>query len=390
MTHHDSPSSVPTRIGVLGGGQLGRMLALAGAPLGLSFRFLDPDPLCPAAALGEVICGAFDDPAALDRFADGVDLVTFEFENVPAAVVHRLADRVRIAPCAESLRICQDRAFEKRFFEANDIPVEPWAIVDDEASLAAALDRVGVPGVLKTRRLGYDGKGQRVIRSRADAHTAFAELGGAPCTYERFVSFTRELSIVAVRAADGSFANWPISENVHRHGILHTTIAPAAIDATLEVALVRHARRVMEQLDHHGVLTIEFFEIEGRLAANEMAPRVHNSGHWTIDGAVTSQFENHLRAICGLPLGSTAARGHAAMLNLVGEVPPTALLTADPELKVHLYGKSPRPGRKLGHATVVAPTAAAARERLRDLKARLTPEPAPLDDSARSTPSRSQ
>lgn len=368
-----SRSMTPTSIGILGGGQLGRMLALAGAPLGLNFRFLDPDPHCPAAHFGTLVTGAFDDPTALDRFTEGVECVTFEFENVPAAVVRRLAERVRIAPCAESLATGQDRAMEKRFFESCGVPVEAWATVDDDDTLAAALDRVGVPGVLKTRRLGYDGKGQRVVRTSADAKPAFAALHRAACTYEKLVPFTRELSVIAVRSADGAFRHWPISENVHRAGILHSTIAPASIDAATEATLAAHARRVMERLDHVGVLAIEFFDKGGTLLANEMAPRVHNSGHWTIDGAVTSQFENHLRAICGLPLGATTAHGHTVMLNLVGEVPPTTALAAEPDLKIHLYGKSARPGRKLGHLNVVAATAAAARERLRTLEARFTP-----------------
>jgi len=369
-------NSIPERLGVLGGGQLGRMLALAGVPLGFTFRFLDPDPRCPAAALGELVTGAFDDPASIDRFADGVDLVTFEFENVPAATVRRIAERVPIAPNHASLATAQDRVLEKRFFESCGVPVEPWAEVADDASLTAALDRVGLPGILKTRRLGYDGKGQRPVRERSEAPSAFDALGRAPCIYESLVPFTRELSVVAVRGADGSCATWPISENVHRRGILHSTVAPADVDATTAAALDAHARRMLEQLDYVGVLTIEFFDLGGpgvRLAANEMAPRVHNSGHWTIDGAVTSQFENHLRAITGLPLGSTAALGHAVMLNLVGEIPPTALMAADPALKIHLYGKAPRPGRKLGHVTTVSRTAEEARARLRELEARFVP-----------------
>jgi len=349
------------------------MLGLAGIPLGFEFRFLDPDPGAPASAVGEVVAGAFDDPEALDRFADGVDLVTFEFENVPAAVVRQLESRVRIAPGAEALAVTQDRVLEKRCFEACGIPVEPWATVDEGASLASAIDRIGLPGVLKTRRLGYDGKGQFIIRDRSDAPAALASLGRTACIYEAFVRFTRELSVIAVRAADGTFDTWPISENVHRHGILHSTIAPAPVDDDTVGALRVHARCVMERFDYVGVLAIEFFQCEGRIAANEMAPRVHNSGHWTIDGAVTSQFENHLRAIAGLPLGSTAARGHAAMVNLVGEAPSVSQLAADPELRIHLYGKAPRPGRKLGHVTMVAPSADAARARLREIEALVAP-----------------
>ncbi|MBX3355877.1 MAG: 5-(carboxyamino)imidazole ribonucleotide synthase [Phycisphaeraceae bacterium] len=361
-------------IGVLGGGQLGRMLALAGTPLGFRFRFLDPDAGCPASAVGEVIAGAYDDPQALDRFAKGVDLVTFEFENVPAETVRRLSSRVAIAPGAESLATGQDRAHEKRFFAQCGLPVAPWAEVHDAASLMAAVDSVGVPAVLKARRLGYDGKGQCVIKRREDAPSAFDALGRVPCTLEAFVPFSRELSVIAVRGRDGSFLHWPISENVHRHGILHTTLAPAEVEPAMERAIAEYARTVMHSLDHVGVLAIEFFDDHGRLLVNEMAPRVHNSGHWTIDGAVTSQFENHLRAIAGLPLGSTAPRGVSAMLNLIGSTPPLEALASESDLKIHLYAKAPRAGRKVGHLTTVAPSREVARERLRRLEGRFAPE----------------
>jgi len=372
MTQPSRPGAAthaPRTIAVVGGGQLGRMLALAGAPLGFSFRFLDPDPSCPAASLGTLICGDYHDPAALASLAHDAEVVTFEFENVPAEPLAALAARVPVAPSPRSLAISQDRVEEKRLFEACGMEVAPWAPVDDAASLVAAIDAIGLPGVLKTRRMGYDGKGQRVIRARDEALAAHASLREVPCIYESLVPFSREVSVIAVRGADGACAAWPIGENCHRDGILHSTVAPAAIDAAAVALLQHHVFGIMERLDHRGVLTIEYMQHGDRLLANEMAPRVHNSGHWTIDGAVTSQFENHIRAIAGLPLGATSATGHTVMVNLVGTVPPLGALLADPSVKVHLYGKAPRRGRKLGHLTVVATDAADAARRLRELEA---------------------
>ncbi len=372
----EAPAAAPREgdrllVAVLGGGQLGRMLGLAGLRLGMEFRFLDPDPRCPARAVGELVVGEYHDPAALRALADGASVVTFEFENVPATSLELLAASAPVAPPAASLAASQDRVEEKTLFERCGMATAPWRAVDDASQLDAALDAVGVPGVLKTRRLGYDGKGQRVVRDRSEARGALAALGGVPCIYEAFVSFSRELSIIAVRGADGTVDAWPIGENRHRDGILLHTLAPAAVDGPTAERLRAFASEVMRRLDHRGVLTIEFFDDHGRLLANEMAPRVHNSGHWTIDGAVTSQFENHLRAVTGLPLGSTEARGCSAMVNIVGRVPALDRLVADAETKVHLYGKSPRPGRKLGHATIVAGSAAEAARALRELEALL-------------------
>ena len=351
-----------TLVGILGGGQLGRMLALAGLPLGLRFRFLDPNPAAPAAAAGELIVGGFDDVAALDRFADGLDVATYEFENVPVESARRLASRVRVVPPPTALEAAQDRLIEKTFFEEAGLPTAPFMDVPDEAALAHAAARIGFPAVLKTRRLGYDGKGQAVVRDRAALETAWRAMAPQPMILERFIPFERELSIVAVRGAGGSCAFYPLAENVHAGGILRESRAPApALTDDVQEHAETRARAVMERLDYTGVLAIEFFQHHGLLLANEFAPRVHNTGHWTIDGAFTSQFENHLRAILGLPLGPVTARCHAVMLNLIGSAPAAeAILRAAPGARVHLYDKAPRPGRKIGHVTLLGAGAAEA------------------------------
>jgi 5-(carboxyamino)imidazole ribonucleotide synthase len=341
-------------IAIIGGGQLGRMLALAGIPLGYRFRFLDPAADCPAAAVGEVVVGAFDDEAAIERLVRDSIAVTYEFENVPVKSADVAAAHGRLAPSPRSLAIAQDRIAEKDFFRACGVPVQPYAAVSGDADLAKALERVGVPGVLKTRQLGYDGKGQCVIRNESALAPAFASLGRVPCIYEAFVPFEREVSVVATRAASGAFVAHPVCRNEHVGGILRLTVA-ADPDATVELArdAERHVRTIAERLGHVGTLAVEFFVVAGSLVANEMAPRVHNSGHWTIEGAVTSQFVNHIRAVAGLPLGDPSVRGAAAMVNLIGEEPPLEDLLRIGGAHVHRYGKSPRAGRKLGHVTVV-------------------------------------
>ena len=358
------------RVGVLGGGQLGWMLARAGDPLGIRCRFLDPSPEAPAGRAGELVVGAYDDPAALDRFADGLSLVTYEFENVPVGSAQRLAARGRVFPPPQALEVSQDRLAEKRFLESVGIPVAPWRPVASLAELDRAVAELGCPAVLKTRRLGYDGKGQHVIQAPGDAERAWATLGDAPLVLESFVRFDRELSILAVRGQDGATACYPLVENLHAGGILRRSLAPAAgVSPALQARAEEHARRVLETLDYVGVLAIELFQVGDRLLANEMAPRVHNSGHWTIEGAETSQFENHLRAVAGLPLGKPAARGASAMLNLIGALPDPAAVLAIPGAHLHLYGKAPRPGRKLGHVTLRADD----RAELDRLRARLEP-----------------
>lgn len=344
-------------VGCLGAGQLGRMLALAGRPLDIAVRFLDPAPQPPAGPVGELHAGRYDDPAALERFAAGLAHVTFEFENVPVAALEHVGRRAEVFPPVRALAEGSDRLREKARFQRLGIPVAAHAPVDDAASLATALATVGLPAVLKTRRSGYDGKGQAVVRSEEEARRALAALGPG-LLMERLVPFTREVSALAVRTPRGEVRMYPLVENVHREGILRTSRAPApGLSPQLEEAARGYVTRLMDDLGFVGVLALEMFEEGGRLLANEMAPRVHNSGHWTIEGAETSQFENHLRAGLHLPLGSTAARGHAGMANLVGTLPPLEALLALEGAHVHLYGKEPRPGRKLGHVTVVAGSA---------------------------------
>ena len=361
-------------IGILGGGQLGYMLALAGYPLGLRFRFLDPSPEAPVGRIAQRVTADFDDQAALEKFAAGLELVTYEFENVPVAATKFLSERVPVFPPPATLEIAQDRLKEKALFHKLGVATTAFAPLHDAASLDGAIAQVGLPAVLKTTRLGYDGKGQWTLRTAADVTNLKSEISAtftaapnrngktasadtAPFILERFISFTRELSILAVRARSGDIAFYPLVENRHHGGILRLSLAPApSLDSALQREAEDIARRVLESLDYVGVLAIEFFECQGRLLANEMAPRVHNSGHWTIEGAITSQFENHLRAVLDLPLGSTKASGFAAMLNLIGETPPTTEVLAIPGAHLHLYGKSPRPGRKLGHITLCANT----------------------------------
>jgi 5-(carboxyamino)imidazole ribonucleotide synthase len=351
-------------IGILGGGQLGYMLALAGYPLGLHFRFLDPSPEAPVGRIAQRVTADYKDHGALGKFAAGLELVTYEFENVPVEAAHFLAQRVPVYPPPAALEAAQDRLSEKRLFQQLNIPTTEFVPVSSAKEFESAAKKFGFPSVLKTCRLGYDGKGQWILRAPEDLVRAKAGLStlrfpaspkSPPLILERFVAFTRELSVLAVRARNGETAVYPLVENHHRGGILRLSLAPAPrLDPAVQRAAEDCARRAMQSLSYAGVLAIEFFECDGHLLANEMAPRVHNSGHWTIEGAVTSQFENHLRAVLGLPLGSTAATGHSAMINLIGELPDSAEVLAVPDAHLHLYGKSPRPGRKLGHVTLRA------------------------------------
>ena len=318
-----------TLVACIGGGQLGRMLGLAGLPLGIDFRFLDPSSAAPAAAVGELIVGAFDDPVALARLARGADVVTYEFENVAVAS----AAEFDALPPARALELGQDRLVEKELFTRLGIPSVRFG----------SLSETGLPAIVKSRRLGYDGKGQR----RVDA----PEEMGKHELAEELVPFDRELSIIGVRGVDGATCFWPLAENTHRDGILRVSRAPAP-DAPQAVA-EELLGRLLDELGYVGVIALELFDVGGKLLANEFAPRVHNTGHWPIEGAVTSQFENHLRAILGQPLGATDAIGASVMINIIGGAPPVAELLSLPGAHLHLYGKEPRRGRKIGHLTLV-------------------------------------
>jgi 5-(carboxyamino)imidazole ribonucleotide synthase len=339
-------------IGIVGAGQLGRMMALAGYPLGLEFLFLDKDARTPGGQVAPILAGELTDRRLLAQLSERCEVVTFDWENIPVEALESLPGQARIAPPLRALGCAQDRLSEKRTFELLGIPTTRYAAVDSRASLEAAVRSIGLPGVLKTRRMGYDGKGQFVVRTSADLDAAWAALGSAPLLYENLVPFQGEVSVIAVRGRDGHIAFYPLNLNVHREGILRLTRAPYG-NVGLTRQAQRAAKKLLEHFDYVGVLTIEFFVSRGKLLANEMAPRVHNSGHWTIEGADTSQFENHVRAIAGLPLGSTRARGHSAMINLIGELPDRDSLLREPGIHWHDYGKSARPGRKLGHLTLV-------------------------------------
>ena len=358
-------------VGTLGGGQLARMLALSGAPLGLRLLVMDTVADACAGQFAPLLVGDYRDQQALAQFAEKVDVATFDFENVPAESAEWLAARVPVFPSPRALAVAQDRLAEKTLFRELGIPVPEFAAVSDRAGLDAALAAVGTPCILKTRRLGYDGKGQFRIRSLADADAAWealgAQAGKVGLIVEAFVPFERELSVVAVRGRDGEFRTWPLTWNWHVDGVLSASLAPARVEPALADTAIAHARRLAERLDYVGVFALELFCRDGVLLANELAPRVHNSGHWTLEGAETSQFQNHLRAVLGLPLGSTAMLGHACMLNWIGAMPEAGPVLAEPGGHWHDYGKEPRAGRKVGHATVRADNAlelAAALERI--------------------------
>jgi 5-(carboxyamino)imidazole ribonucleotide synthase len=342
------------RIGIIGAGQLGQMLGFAARDLGVTCRFIDPGDRPPAAVCGDVIKRPFDDDRALAELAATSDVITYEFENVPVEALHKIEDQVPIYPPPEALRHSQDRLDEKQLFERLSIPLPGYRAVDCREQLVEAVDALELPLVIKTRRLGYDGKGQFVLRDAGQTDNAWQAIGGTPLIAEQWVPFDYEVSCIGVRNADGEIAMYPLSRNVHEGGILRTSRSPVEAPALVAKA-EGHVRRLLEHLDYVGVLALELFVCGDDLLANEFAPRVHNSGHWSIEGSATSQFENHLRAIMNWPLGSTASRGHAGMINLIGEIPASARTLEGAVL--HDYGKSPRPGRKLGHITVTAPAA---------------------------------
>ena len=342
------------RIGVLGGGQLARMMALAGIPLGLELVFLDPSPLACAAAAGILRQAEFSDQEAARALAAEVDIATFEFENVPSGSARAMAAAGPFHPAVPALETCQDRFLEKSLLEELSIPTPGFRAVATRPDLLAAIDAIGLPAVLKTRRLGYDGKGQAMLGQQEDLELAWQRLGDSELILETFIPFDAECSLIAVRSQSGQTRFWPLVHNVHERGILMLS-RPGVFDAGLQDQAEQIATRLLEHWNYIGVMTIEFFIREGGLLVNEIAPRVHNSGHWTINAAVTSQFENHLRAISGLPLGDTSMSRPALMFNWIGELPDKNQLLGTPGLHWHEYGKTARPGRKIGHATLTAP-----------------------------------
>ena len=354
MTTLDSLVSSPVhKVGVLGGGQLGRMMGLAGIPLGLEFVFLDPSSDACATAAGDLVQADFSDEQAARELSALVDVVTFDFENVPAATARALQENCLVYPSPDALGAGQDRLAEKELLTSLGIEVAPYHVVSSRTDLLAGLEKVGYPAVLKTRRLGYDGKGQAVLRDQEDLERAWQKLGDFDLVLEAFVPFQAECSLVAVRGLDGEIRTWPLARNVHSNGILVLSM-PGAFDEALQSLATRKMNALLEHFDYRGVLTIEFFLADGKLLANEFAPRVHNSGHWSIDGAVCSQFENHVRAVASMPLGETSMTGHSVMFNWIGEMPDRERAMKIPGLHWHDYGKSPRPGRKIGHATLTA------------------------------------
>ena len=350
-----APLQPGSTIGILGGGQLGRMLALAAARLGFDVVILDPEENSPAGRVAaRQIVGAYDDRWSLKRLAEACDVVTYEFENVPAETVAALIGLgVLVAPGAKALAAAQDRVVEKSFLAEIGVPTVAFAAVDDDdASLAAAVARIGAPSLLKTRREGYDGKGQAWVQRPADAAASFERIGRQPAILEAPADFVRELSVIAARGRDGEIACYPLSDNHHEGGVLRRTSAPAKISETTRDQAEAIVVKILSALDYVGVIGVELFELPGgKLLVNEFAPRVHNTGHWTQDGCEVDQFEQHIRAVAGWPLGPTAPRAHVEMTNLLGpEVEAWAKLAAEPETRIHLYGKGEaRPGRKMGH-----------------------------------------
>ena len=362
-------AEVAVRVGVLGAGQLGRMLALAGIPLNCSFVFVDPSADAPASAVGSHVVCNYTDAAGIEALA-ACDVVTYEFESVPVEAADVLAQRVAVFPPPRALRVAQDRFVEKSRFRELGIATAPFEAINSAEELALAVVKLGLPAVLKTRRLGYDGKGQVVLKQPEDVPAAWAAVAGAPSILEGFVRFERELSLITVRGRDGEVRFYPLVENHHERGILRKTIAPApSVTSELQSTAESAATSILESLGYVGVLALELFQVGDLLVANEIAPRVHNSGHYSIEGSHTSQFENHLRAIIGLPLGDTSSLLPSCMLNLVGSLPDSAAVLAVPDAHLHLYGKSARAGRKVGHITVRATSESELAKRVTALEA---------------------
>jgi 5-(carboxyamino)imidazole ribonucleotide synthase len=357
------------RIGIIGAGQLGQMLGFAARDLGMQCQFVDPSPNPPAAQCGPVIQAAFDDPVALATLADSCDVITYEFENVPVEALRVIADRVDVYPPPDALRHAQDRLAEKQLFDQLNIPLPAYQKVDTLADLRTAAESVGLPLVLKTRRLGYDGKGQFVVKTHGDIADAWDELGGVELIAEAWVNFDFEVSAIGARNVTGEVVSYPLTQNQHVNGILHASKAPLTDEALTRTA-EKYMVGLLEHLNYVGVLALELFVVGDQLLANEFAPRVHNSGHWSIEGASPSQFAAHLLAICDDKLTTPELNGHAGMLNLIGEIPAQAHNLEFGTL--HDYGKEPRPGRKLGHITVLADSAAERDRQLAEVEQTVT------------------
>jgi len=379
MSHHGRIIPPGATLGVLGGGQLGRMFAIAARRLGYRIHIFCPEADSPAAPVADrTFVAPYEDLDPVRAFARTVDVVTFEFENVPSATSDACSEVVPVRPAGRALHITQQRLREKGFLRDHGFPVTPFRAIHSLEDLVSATRELGLPGVLKTASFGYDGKGQRTLRSATELSEAFTGLGGTEGIYEAFVDFAQEVSVVGARTVEGQFAAFPVFENVHAHHILDVTVSPARITPELEAAARELSRGILEALDVVGLLTVELFVTrDGRLIVNELAPRTHNSGHLTLDACVTCQFEQQVRAVCGLPLGSTELKQPAAMANLLGDVwnggpPRWDQALSNPRLKLHLYGKaSPRPGRKMGHITATADSAEAAIEAVRQARSSL-------------------
>ncbi len=353
-------------IGILGGGQLARMLALAGHPLGLQFVVLEPAEDACSAAVAEQITGAYDDETKLLALAEKADIVTFEFENVPARSVELLSDKVACYPPANALAVAQDRLNEKTLFQKLGIETPPFEAINTLQELESAIQHIGYPAVLKTRREGYDGKGQAVLKGPEDIESGWQAMMGKPAILEGFIPFDREVSIIAARSVSGETVFYPLAENTHKEGILRTSLVTE--NDPLQGLAEEYIGKLLNEMNYVGVLALELFQVGEQLLANECAPRVHNSGHWSQDGAVCCQFENHLRAICDLPLGSTRTIGHVAMLNLIGELPEIQQVLSHADAHLHLYDKAPRPGRKIGHINLCSEQQAAFEAQLQALQ----------------------
>ncbi len=369
-------------LGVMGGGQLGRMLAMAAARLGVRTRVFDPSAEACAGDVAELVVGAYDNEGALARFCEGLDAATVEFENVPIDAVTFVQDRVPFYPNARSIAQAQDRLHEREAFRKAGLQTPRDGAVTNEQEIEVALRAMGSPAILKSRRFGYDGKGQAWIREPSDVPGAWERIGQRAALLDEAVSFQRELSLVMVRGRTGEVRHYAATENVHVDGILHTSRAPAEVDASALNNLRQSVEAMLSSLDYVGVVAVEVFDCNGQYLVNEFAPRVHNSGHWTIEGAVTSQFENHVRAVMGLPLGSTDSRGHAGMVNLIGTVGEFKQQLACEGAQFHAYGKLPRDGRKVGHVTVCAETAAFRDARLREVECLVEKGRCHVSDSA--------